>query len=1498
MPGAVSSVPSQTRPHLACPHSICDAIVDPPPVALQAGPGRARFALPAGGPKLEGGGEKGGFDPQDLQSAYAIPLSGAGGQTVALVEAGGPAAPQEELATYRSRYGLPPCTEAAGCFKAVNQTGKPAKSFGDSDEWELEIALDMDMVSAACPECHILLVEANSPGVSDLAAAENTAARLGAQAISNSYGIDERLCEGCASYESAYEHPGVMITASAGDAGFDDAWEGGLAPQFPAISRGVVAVGGTSLRRDSSERGWAEAVWSEPERLLGTGGGCSTSRAKPVWQTDPACAGRTDNDVAAVAACSTPVSVYATFGGGWTDVCGTSASAPLVAAIEAHGSAYAHSAPGASAFYAQPSAFNDVTSGNSGAEWQEECFPPALSAYLCSGEPGYDGPTGNGTPAGPLTVSALPPEVTTEAASGAGASGATLHGLADPVGLATSYRFEYGQTTGYGAAAPVPDGSAGSGFAAVAISTGISGLAAGRTYHYRLVATNAAGTTYGADGQFATAPPVVESVTPGEGPASGGTVVTITGSNLAGATSVKFGSAPASHVKAKPDGTVEATAPTGTGAVDVTVTTAAGTSAPTSADRFSYVEGTVVAWGYNEGALGNGGTEDASRPVEVSALPPARSVAAGGSSSLAALEDGEVMSWGPNYYGENGNGTLAAELTPQHVCAVGAQSCLHGPWLSGVSAVAQGNSQSLALRNDGTVLAWGAGEDGILGTGDATTLIKTPEPVCTVQEFPCAAGDELKNVVAVATGYYSQFALMRDGTVEAWGLNFEGALGIGTETGPEQCGRSHIFCARHPTPIPGLHEVTAIAVASESAYALLRNGTVRSWGDNLIGQLGDGTVARRDAPVVVCAAGQSAPCSQPLRDVAEVGARVWGASALLRNGNVMGWGNDYEGGLGDGEFGHNEYCKDTEKPNCAKVPVRTHISGVVGIGSGGVAIPMAYLADGDLMTWGADYNGERGQGEPSLGEGHEWTDLPGHVCGRGGQKQCPNGPWLNGDVTATSLGGNHVIVSFARGHAPVVTGVAPDSGPRSGGTHVTITGRHLEGASGVSFGGSPATEVEVLSDQEVVAVAPPGEGLADITVSGPGGTSLTGWQDQFLYEATPGAVTEGTSAALQAEARVTGSVTPEGSVTACFFEYGPTTEYGQSIPCDAPPGWGVGPLPEGATLSQLTPETTYHYRIVAVDGEGTGYGEDRTFSTLPVRAPAITGGEATLLGQHVATLSAAVNPQGAQVGECRFEYGPSTEYGQSIPCPAEPGKGTEPVGETVQLAGLTAGSGYHFRLVATNGAGTTHGEDHVFATPAPTFPEIGRCAPASAGHVGYSDARCLNAAPPGASSGYEWQPWPLSKNGFTLTIGKLKVTVSSAGLIPCKSGIGSGEAVGPDTISISLELRHCFGDRLQGACHNAGERGEEITLNPLVAVAVLSKHGIEWRFAPAPGSSATAVTCAGGYSGSIAGSFTAKVKSNANVMASSQSLGFSVKTGLKGGGTFTGAEAWEMKTGP
>jgi hypothetical protein len=373
-----SSVTPGTR--AACPpasgpgHATCDAIVR---TNVPAHMGVMAAATPAG------------YSPSDLQSAYnlAAAASSAGtGETIAIIGAYDDPNAESDLAVYRSQYGLPVCTTANGCFRKVNQNGQasplPPAGTTVTVGWQDDEALDLDMASAICPNCHIVLVEANSENYMDPAV--KSAVSLGAKYVVAGWATSE--ISTAAQY---LDHPGVAITAPAGDKGYS-------AGAYPADSQFVTAVGGTTLTRASNARGWSETAWGPPTApsYLGTGSGCFRYHGKPSWQTDAGCPGRTYNDVAAVADPNTGVAFYDTYeSGGWGVGGGTTVSASIVGAVYALAGPPSPDTFPVTYPYLHTSDLNAVTSGT---DVRGDCTP----AYLCTAGPGYNGPAGWGTPDG------------------------------------------------------------------------------------------------------------------------------------------------------------------------------------------------------------------------------------------------------------------------------------------------------------------------------------------------------------------------------------------------------------------------------------------------------------------------------------------------------------------------------------------------------------------------------------------------------------------------------------------------------------------------------------------------------------------------------------------------------------------------------------------------------------------------------------------------------------------------------------------------------------------------------------------------------------------------------------------------------------------------------------------------------------------------------------------------------------------------------------------
>ena len=371
-----------------------------------------------------------GYGPSDLQSAYGLDPSLGDGITVAVVDAFGYSKAEADNTVYRTTYGLPACTSASGCFKVVGQDGgapPPDPTSARNKMWNGETALDIDMVSAACPKCKILVVLATSDLDDGLMIGQQTAATLGANVVSDSWG-------GPDTNPSSEEHyfmttPQIGIFVASGDAGYDNQDSSPSGPDYPSTSLFAIGVGGTALKHTiTTARGWVELPWGEDSGQGAAGSSCSAQIAKPSYQAsiipDSVCAFRAASDTAAVASVSTGVAVYE--GGAWGVSGGTSVASPLVAAIFAMNGA---SLVGPSFPYVHPEAFTDVVGGTTA---NSNDSTGACGAPLCIAGTGWDGQTGMGTPIGSAIHMladppdmAVPPDfsVTTHGGNGDGGSG-------------------------------------------------------------------------------------------------------------------------------------------------------------------------------------------------------------------------------------------------------------------------------------------------------------------------------------------------------------------------------------------------------------------------------------------------------------------------------------------------------------------------------------------------------------------------------------------------------------------------------------------------------------------------------------------------------------------------------------------------------------------------------------------------------------------------------------------------------------------------------------------------------------------------------------------------------------------------------------------------------------------------------------------------------------------------------------------------------------------
>lgn len=458
-----------------------------------------------------------------------------------------------------------------------------------------------------------------------------------------------------------------------------------------------------------------------------------------------------------------------------------------------------------------------------------------------------------------------------------------------------------------------------------------------------------------------------------------------------------------------------------------------------------------------------------------------------------------VLAWGANYIGQLGNGTSSA----------GSNVPVEATGLGEAIRVAAGGAHGLALLEDGTVMAWGANTSGQLGGGTSAEESYVPVKVPGLGE-----------VTAVAAGGAHSLALLKDGTVMAWGLNGNGQLGDGTNTNRNA-----------PVKVTGLSEVAAVAAGESHSVALLKDGRVMAWGHNQWGQLGDGTYTDRNVPVEVrglggvtavaagfahtlallkdgtvvawgygaigqLGNGTSAPnnlsSSSPvqvtgLSEATAVAAGNYHSLALLNNGTVMAWGNNGAGELGDGT--------NTQ----SNVPVKvTGLSEATAIAGGGFH-SLALLKNRTVAAWGE--NKEYGQ----LGDGANTdSNVPVQVAGLGEAR-----------VIASRDGFSLAVKSAVP--APVVTGVKPKKGPVAG-TSVEISGANFPPRSTVSFGSTAALSVTVNSPTSITALAPVHlPGRVDVTVTGAFDTSTLSKADRFKYTPTITQVSQNTGSTAGGE---------------------------------------------------------------------------------------------------------------------------------------------------------------------------------------------------------------------------------------------------------------------------------------------------------------------------------------------------------------------------------------------
>jgi hypothetical protein len=1261
-----SANPTGSKPYAVCPAPsaglfACLSAVVPEELA-------ARDKSSLAGPKLQGSGEFGGYSPADLRSAYNLPVAGGAGLTIAITIAYDYPKAESDLATYRATYGLPPCTSKDGCFVKVNQEGKVGGYPEARSGWAAEAALDLDMASAVCPDCELLLVEADDNQIESLPLAVSTAAELGADVISNSWGGGEFPQE--TSLDSNFHHPGIPVLFASGDSGYE--------VSYPAAAPDVVAVGGTSLRKDESARGWRESAWS------GAGSGCSEYEEKPSWQSDLGCGTRTVADVAAVADPQTPVSVYDTYGGyeGWLLFGGTSVATPLLAGVEALSST-PERAKGAELFWDEgpEGKLFDVGEGRNGG------CPPAPE-YLCLAKLGYDGPTGWGTPGASRPGA---PVLATYDASDVGAHEATLNGAINPNGDETTYQFEYDTTpyegkTPHGTSIPASAVGAGSGAQAVEVAHDLTGLAPDTTYHYRLVATNAFGTTYGGDHAFLTSEWSVQ------------------------------------YMPRKP----QREEMFGVSCASADECVSVGAQLVNFEGFFANEEPLVERWDgaewmrepvpvYHQPASGY-----ASRLEDVSCSAPDACMAVGenyeigvGYGPLVERWDGEQWSIVPaplpSEAALNQNGTYEVRL--HGVSCTSPTSCvLVGEFTKAWSSLSPGEIGTLVERWNGSSwtvqqspnppgalrnLLWGVscpaaascvavGESRISG-GARKTLIERwdgtewsvePGPSLSggLQDVSCSAESACMAVGGTEGVFGGQ------GRAEAW----DGTSWTSSALGQPMRGVSCLA--------PAWCIAVGGDMSSHEAYA----------------EMWDGTEWTVESPVRPTDASDE---PMELYDVSCV------SSACEATGWYWSWGFRP---LAE----HRGIPSVLSAPSAENDPVsavsqssallHAHVDNNGAASASSCHFEVALKADAGSPL-------AEPPCEPDPVAGDASTPVQAFVAGLD-----PNTEYVYRVVAENEVG-----TDIGAPDEEFSTLPEPPTVENGGADAVTQTTAVLKGSVD-NHGDSAGSGCKFVIALESVPNAPVAEPPCDpspVFGSGPAaveatvhslsantryvfriiatnaGGDATGSPDGKLKTEpnAPTVVNDPVGAVAQTSAVLNAHVDNEGaeSRTTCKFvitQQSAPEEPLAEPPCEPDPVGGDGSTPVQALATALDPNTEYVYRVVAENEAGTEIGTpDEEFSTLP-EPPTVENGGADAVTQTTAVLKGHVDNHGAWGGSgCLFEWGRDESYGSATACQPSPVFGNGLVAVSVpQLSGLEPNATYHFRIVASSAGGTSRSADQTF----------------------------------------------------------------------------------------------------------------------------------------------------------------------------------------------------------
>ncbi len=911
-----------------------------------------------------------------------------------------------------------------------------------------------------------------------------------------------------------------------------------------------------------------------------------------------------------------------------------------------------------------------------------------------------------------FATTACPPTVTTGVAGSISPTGATLNGIVNPNNASTTALFEYGPTASYGSA--TTSQTLGSGISAIALGGGaITGLACGTTYHFRVTATNVGGTTNGLDAMFTTTscPPSVTT-----GVASG---ISLTGATLNGTVNPNGASTTASFEYGTTTSYGSGTPPQSLGSGISTVALGGGAITGLTCGTTYHFRVTATNVG--------GTTNSPDATFATTACPPTvtTGVASGitptaatlggtvnpnGASTAALFEYGTTTSYGQTVpLLSPGSGTSAASVsglasgltcdTTYHfrLVATNVGGTTNGPDATFVTTrcpptVTTGVASSISLTGatlSGTANPNGASTTASFEYGTTTSYgsATTPQSLGSGTSAVSLSGGVITGLTCGTTYHFRVVATNVGGTTNGANATFITTACAPTVTTGVASGISLTGATLNGTVNP----------RAASTTALFEYGTTTSYGSATTPEnLGSGTSA-----------------------VAMSGAAITGLTC----------GTTYHFRVVATNVGGTTNGLDATFATTACPPTVT-TGGAIGISLTGATLSGTVNPRGASTTALFEYGTTTSYGSAttleSLGSGTSAVSLSG-----GAITGLTCGTTYHFRVTATNVGGttNGLNATFTTtACAPTVTtGVASGISLTGVTLNGTVNPRGASTTASFEYGtttsyGSATTPQSLGSGTSAIAL--PGGAITGLTcgttyhfravATNVGGTT-NGSDVTFETTGCAPTVTTGVASSITATgATLNGTVNPKGASTTAMFEYGTTTSYGQTVPLLSP-GSGTSAESVSGPASGLTCDTTYHFRVVATNVGGTTNGSDATFATTAC-PPAVTTGVASGISLTGATLNGTVNPNGAST-TASFEYGTTTSYGSSTATQSL-SSGTSAVSLSgAAITGLTCGTTYHFRTVATNVGGTTNGLDATFATTTcPTTLSVGD-AVASEGYV-------------------------------------------------------------------------------------------------------------------------------------------------------------------------------------